>query len=832
MSLTSGIKINNRDLVLYLDIFNTPSWNIGRRVVVDLSTKKNNFIVEGSTLPLVSNTEGYIQFLGSTAHYLKTDDTGTDDFSFDTRDFTIEAWIYPQNFTNYTHIFSINNQNTFALKADVTSGRVYFNSSTFTTYNDVTNWNLNLNQWNQVVFKRQNSIAYCYLNGNLVGSKSGFTNNFPEQPEAFIRYANVAEYSQTRFRQVLVYKRALADVEVKQHYALFTPRSYIPAVSNGPLSATTTVASRSATIGSSVISFVPINGQGGIGSLTYRITPSLPVGIFFNITDGEISGVPVGTSNQSYTVTVSDAAGNSQSANFTFIVTAPPLTAIRPSGTYSFLVNSNVDIEPIIANGGFSTLTYSINPALPTGLTLNTGTGTISGIPSTLSNLTNYTITVQDSVVPTPQSASVTFQISVFPAALSIVVNQPTISTNTGTALDVTPVSASGGFGTLTYGISPGLPAGLSFNTSNGKITGSATSALSQTQFTVTVTDQAPQSVNANFNLTISAGLYAFSTFTFTNAGITGINGPTLSQCISSYNTTTNPWLTNSAYFNVVTQGVQEWTVPSTGTYRITSGGASGGTQVWGENQGTGNFNSFAAQVQGDLSLTINQKIRIIVGQRGENIGTYLSGILTNVSERDNAAPGGGGGSFVFLNASDAEPLIAAGGGAGGVRVVATNVNASLTTSGNNSQSTTNGGTNGNGGLPNNGGSSYWAGSGAGWKNDGTGGNTVTPYSYIGGSQGAQGGRRPANGAIGGVRWNDGTDSGGNGGFGGGGGGGSDNMGSGGGGGYSGGGGARYDPTENSGGGGGGSYITPTATNTSITLRGTVAHGFVTIQKL
>jgi hypothetical protein len=105
----------------------------------------------------------------------------------------------------------------------------------------------------------------------------------------------------------------------------------------------------------------------------------------------------------------------------------------------------------------------------------------------------------------------------------------------------------------------------------------------------------------------------------------------------------------------------------------------------------------------------------------------------------------------------------------------------------------------------NTGGDSYWAGGGAGWLTDGTGGNNATVYSYTVGSTGAQGGRRPLAGAIGGTRYNDGTDEGGDGGFGGGGGGGSDNMGTGGGGGYSGGGGCNSIPS-NGQGGGGGSY--------------------------
>ena len=69
-------------------------------------------------------------------------------------------------------------------------------------------------------------------------------------------------------------------------------------------------------------------------------------------------------------------------------------------------------------------------------------------------------------------------------------------------------------------------------------------------------------------------GLYSFSSHTFTNCGETGRQGPTLAECKSSYD---NVWENDTDLFNVVTQGIQEWTVPITGTYRIEASGAQGG---------------------------------------------------------------------------------------------------------------------------------------------------------------------------------------------------------------------------------------------------------------
>jgi len=286
--------------------------------------------------------------------------------------------------------------------------------------------------------------------------------------------------------------------------------------------------------------------------------------------------------------------------------------------------------------------------------------------------------------------------------------------------------------------------------------------------------------------------------YTFTNCGQEGRTGPSQEQCNSEYGE------------DVVTvdNGIQEWIVPADGTYSIEAWGAAGGTQLYQNDYPGGN----GAKIIGSFTLTENDVLKIIVGQKGED--TRMSGACPAPppAHCDNAAPGGGGGSFVWKLASEETLLIAAGGGGGGGRGDnGTNTNANTGKNGHRSLTNDNGGISGNGGRPNTGGSSYWAGGGAGWITDGTGGNNAAAYIYTPFGNGARGGRRPLNGGLGGTRYTDGNDEGGDGGFGGGGGGGSDNMGTGGGGGYSGGGGSSlfavsFATDSNAEGGGGGSY--------------------------
>jgi hypothetical protein len=260
--------------------------------------------------------------------------------------------------------------------------------------------------------------------------------------------------------------------------------------------------------------------------------------------------------------------------------------------------------------------------------------------------------------------------------------------------------------------------------------------------------------------------LYSFTTATFTPGAATGPNGPSLAQASAGLE---GPeiavWSTEIDFFNV-TNGIQQWTVPKTGVYRIQAYGAQGGTVSATSIGGAG------ASMQGDFELTQGQVLNILAGQRGTQ--TPLS----------TANKGGGGGSFVWLAGTSGDPLIAAGGG-GGSQASASGVGGVTTTAGTaKSDSTGTPGVGGNGTR-----------NGAGWYTDG---NTINTT--------AGGGSAPLailNGGAGGSGYNAAAQ----GGFGGGGGGGgspSTTQAAGGGGGYSGGAGVETPAT--AGGGGGGSF--------------------------
>lgn len=253
---------------------------------------------------------------------------------------------------------------------------------------------------------------------------------------------------------------------------------------------------------------------------------------------------------------------------------------------------------------------------------------------------------------------------------------------------------------------------------------------------------------------------------TFTSCGASGRTGPSLAQCQGEYSSTT--WAGDTDNFDVL-DGIQLWTVPASGDYRIVVRGAQGGDTTASGVPGLG------ARVEGTFSLTQGDVLQILVGQRS------LSPILNS--------GGGGGGSFVVTE--DDTPLIIAGGGGGATNTAAAGGAGQVTESGGVSGSGELGGTGGNGGASGTGTTGYGSG-GGGFTTDGQHGDNAT--------FGTRGGLAFLNGGQGGFAW-DTTQRGHDGGFGGGGG--CGNYGGGGGGGYSGGGAGRSNGFT---GGGGGSF--------------------------
>jgi hypothetical protein len=163
-----------------------------------------------------------------------------------------------------------------------------------------------------------------------------------------------------------------------------------------------------------------------------------------------------------------------------------PLSASTPISATSLTSGvAATTFTPVTTSGGLGTNTFSITPALPAGLSLNSSTGAISGTPTTASISTSYTVTVTDS----SSTVSSTFSLSVNPALSASSGSIPANIYKDSPVTPFSPVSISGGTSPITYAVSPSLPAGLTLNASTGVISGTPTSTAVNATYTITATD-------------------------------------------------------------------------------------------------------------------------------------------------------------------------------------------------------------------------------------------------------------------------------------------------------------------------------------------------------
>jgi len=131
----------------------------------------------------------------------------------------------------------------------------------------------------------------------------------------------------------------------------------------------------------------------GGGVVRYAVTPKLPSGLSMNSITGLISGTPLApTPATPYTITATNPDGSSTTSLSITVIDIAPSALTYSSNPATYRIEQEITSN-VPTNSGGAVVSYAVSPALPTGLTLNTTTGIISGTPTALSTSTNYTIT-------------------------------------------------------------------------------------------------------------------------------------------------------------------------------------------------------------------------------------------------------------------------------------------------------------------------------------------------------------------------------------------------------------------------------------------------------
>lgn len=229
---------------------------------------------------------------------------------------------------------------------------------------------------------------------------------------------------------------------------------------------------------------------------SYSVSPSLPTGLALDGATGQITGTPAAAVPQAtYKVTASNAVG-STSFDLIIIVAAappPPPSGLSYPSPQTYTVGTPImPLHPAVTGTATS---YSVTPALPAGLALNSANGEITGTPAAATQETTYTVTASNQAGSAMFGLTITVNLAPptelsYPSPQMFTVGTaiaPLIPTVTGTVEK--------------YSVAPALPPGLSLNTGTGEISGTPTAATSQAVYTITASNSAG---NTAFGLTLT----------------------------------------------------------------------------------------------------------------------------------------------------------------------------------------------------------------------------------------------------------------------------------------------------------------------------------------
>ena len=219
---------------------------------------------------------------------------------------------------------------------------------------------------------------------------------------------------------------------------------------------------------------------GAITSFAMSPSTPLPTGISLNTVNGTISGTPMVQSLAANYTVIAIGPGGSASTELSIAVNSVPenLSYVDDPVTYVL----NVPITPNTPSVTGIISRYSVNPALPQGLLLDSLSGVISGAPvGTQSFSTDYTVTASN--VAGSAMGTITITIVGVPKNLSYADNVATY----GVGIPIQPPNTPGINGIVVqYSIQPPLPSGFIFDFTTGYIQGTPSTASAAKVYTIT----------------------------------------------------------------------------------------------------------------------------------------------------------------------------------------------------------------------------------------------------------------------------------------------------------------------------------------------------------
>lgn len=298
-----------------------------------------------------------------------------------------------------------------------------------------------------------------------------------------------------------------------------------------PISATATTTAQKLTVGTAMANFSPLTASGGAAPYAYNYTGTLPAGLSFDAGTGVVTGTPVATyatSNVVFSVKDANNVVASTTSTVSFTVDAA-IRATATTTTQSLTVGTAMTaFSPLTPSGGVTPYAYSHTGTLPTGLSFSTSTGVVSGTPAATYAPATVVFSVMDANGAVASTTS-TVIFMVGPASPTISATAATTAQSLTVGIPMasfSPLRASGGASPYTFSYTGTLPAGLSFDTGTGAVTGTPTSPYPAANLIFSVKDA--NNVTASTTSTVSFTVVAFVTRQPNDTGITA------SQCLQA----------------------------------------------------------------------------------------------------------------------------------------------------------------------------------------------------------------------------------------------------------------------------------------------------------
>ena len=208
--------------------------------------------------------------------------------------------------------------------------------------------------------------------------------------------------------------------------------------------------------------------SGALGGATFTTGSTLPNGLSL-AANGTLSGTPTQGGAFPISVTVTDGNGcTGTNPSYTLTITCPTITVTNPgvnTGTAGVLFS-----QTFTQSGGQGTITWSKSGPLPSGITLNSTNGVLSGTTNAVGTFSIFvTATDQNGCTGTGAQYDLTINCQ------TITVTNPGVNTGTVDAPFSQTFGVSGNLGTVTWSETGPLPVGITLDPGTGVLAGTPT---------------------------------------------------------------------------------------------------------------------------------------------------------------------------------------------------------------------------------------------------------------------------------------------------------------------------------------------------------------------